>query len=476
VSGKEKQTIKLKALILFIPLAVLLGMTACSREATPTPTAEVPPTVTPLPPTPVPPTPTYTPKPPTETVTPSPTTAPTPTATPTQPQPEPQPEQAEIRLINEIAQRGGPGQALDNPISVQIVDERQQPVPGVSVRFRILRGNGELVLNNERSTMINADSDSGGNAQVVWFLGNGTDNTIIVSITGGAYAAKPLFVSAITRRANKAWLIAHRWLETHAFQFPHVLPPYTIEYDGRVLESNHFLTFSDASADGIKIEFALMAERSLLEIMEVFEIQNGSELGIVDADSKVMIYTRKHFDEQPRQYTFSYGFLLYGEDSQWMKTWYPGGYARWDNDIKHEVMHMVQYLMGVHYPMCDDWFMEGIAEEISGGAFPPIINSAQLEAWLVNPMFSVHPLDIHTTDDYPHPYLETSGKYYPMFHLIMSYLLSEKGLGKSHKDVKNMFAEIAITNDFSQAFSNHFGITTKVLKQDLYERLRQFLK
>jgi hypothetical protein len=32
--------------------------------------------------------------------------------------------------------------------------------------------------------------------------------------------------------------------------------------------------------------------------------------------------------------------------------------------------------------------MEGIAEETSGGAFAPIINSAQLEAWLADPMFS----------------------------------------------------------------------------------------
>ena len=127
-------------------------------------------------------------------------------------------------------------------------------------------------------------------------------------------------------------------------------------------------------------------------------------------------------------------------------------------------MHTVQYLMGVHYPMCDDWFIEAIAEEISGGFVAPITNLSQLEAWLANPMFSVHPIDIHSTDDYPEPYLETSGRYYPMFHLIMSYLLSEHGLGKTYMDVKNMFAEITVTNDFSQAFSNHFGITTKVLK------------
>ena len=39
--------------------------------------------------------------------------------------------------------------------------------------------------------------------------------------------------------------------------------PNTIDYDGRVLESNHFLTFSDASTDEVRIDFASLAEISL---------------------------------------------------------------------------------------------------------------------------------------------------------------------------------------------------------------------
>ena len=136
---------------------------------------------------------------------------------------------------------------------------------------------------------------------------------------------------------------------------------------------------------------------------------------------------------------------------------------------------MVQYLMGVRYDMCDDWFMEGIAEEISGGAHNPITTTAQLETWLANTAYYVNPIDIRTWEDYPNPYLKTLPKYYPMFHLIMSYLLSERGLGRSYIDIKRMFEEIALTNNFDQAFHNNFGMTTESLKESLFQRLRQFL-
>lgn len=394
---------------------------------------------------------------------------------PTESQPEKH-EQIKINLINEINQKGRPGEPLENPITIQIVNRLQQPVKGVSVKIQITKGDGELLLRNERSSVFYVVSDSIGMADIVWILGSETDNFLEITVAERGYIAEPLLLSAVTKQANEVLLLSFRWLETHEFQFPHVLPPYYVEYDGRVLESNHFLTFSDASTDDIRLEFAALAEISFLEILEEFGIQNGNELGIVDTQSKVKIYTRKNFDEQPRQYTFSYGFFLYGKDSEWMNIWYPDGYyKRFNNEIKHEVMHMVQYLMGVHYHMCDDWFMEGIAEEISGGAHIPITTAAQLEAWLTNPTYHVNPIDIRTWKDYPNPYLETSPKYYPMFHLIMSYLLSERGLGKSYADVKRMFEEIAVTNNFNQAFHNNFGITTESLKESLFQRLRQFL-
>ena len=384
-------------------------------------------------------------------------------------------KQITINLINEINQIGSLGEPLENPITIQAVNTLQQPVKGVSLKIQINRGDGELLLNNERSSVFNVVSDSIGMADIFWILGNEIDNFLEITVAEYGYISEPLLLSAVAKPPNEVLLLSFRWIETHEFQFPHVLPPYYVEYDGHVLESNHFLTFSDASTDDIRLEFATLAESSFLEILEEFEIQNGNELGIVDNNSKVKIYTRKNFDKQPQQYTFSYGFFLYGKDSEWQNIWYPGGYTRFNNEIKHEVMHMVQFLMGVHYDMCDDWFMEGIAEEISGGAHIPITTVAQLEAWLANPMYSVNPIDIRTTNDYPDPYLETSPAYYPMFHLIMSYLLNDIGFGKNYIDVKLMFEEIAVTNNFNEAFHNNFGITTESLKDSLFQHLRQFL-
>ena len=387
----------------------------------------------------------------------------------------PQQEQTTINLLNDMSSTFNLSQANENPISIQVLDEQEEPIADISVTFQVTSGDGELLLNDEQSTLFNIITDSEGVASIYWLPTEGTSNILNVSINEEGYSSEPLILCAILKFSNEVQLMSFSWFETNDIEFPSVLPPYFMEYDGRVLESNHFLTFSDASTDQVRLEFAILAETAFIEILDEFEINNGSELGILGRDSKIKIYTRQNYDQQPQQYTFDYGFLLYGTDSPWMNVWYPGGYPRFKNEVKHEVMHMVQFLMGVSYPMCDDWFMEGIAEEISGGAHVTITTSQQLEDWIANPTFTVNPIDVHSTDDFPPPYMETSGQYYPMFHLIMEYLLSDRGLGRNYIDVKNMFSEIAESNDFPTAFLNHFGISTDELKQNLFDRLRNFM-
>lgn len=48
-----------------------------------------------------------------------------------------------------------------------------------------------------------------------------------------------------------------------------------IEHDDRILETDNFLTFSDASSDEIKIIYSQMAEDAFEEIKQAFEIQSS---------------------------------------------------------------------------------------------------------------------------------------------------------------------------------------------------------
>ena len=149
---------------------------------------------------------------------------------------------------------------------------------------------------------------------------------------------------------------------------------------------------------------------------------------------------------------------------------------RFRNEVKHETMHMVQYLMGVYYDMCDDWFMEGIAEYISGGAHPPISTVEQLESWRTHPDHDVHPIDICSWEDFPPPYLRTSGGYYPMFHLAVEYLLDENGYGKKYSDVKHLFEDRVISTSFRSSFNKAMGMTTIYYKENFYDLIIEYLK
>jgi hypothetical protein len=103
--------------------------------------------------------------------------------------------------------------------------------------------------------------------------------------------------------------------------------------------------FSDASSDDVKIEFARKAETSFKEILDVFDIKNAAELGIKDQSSKITIYTNK--SSSYNQLAFPYGFILYGEDSENMRNWPQEMKNRYNNEIKHEMVHVVQFLLGV---------------------------------------------------------------------------------------------------------------------------------
>ncbi|MGD8306997.1 MAG: hypothetical protein PVF17_10105 [Ignavibacteria bacterium] len=387
---------------------------------------------------------------------------------------QPEAAQLTINLLNEIDQTFTPGEAIDNPISIQVLDELGEPVADVMVTFQVTGGNGELLLNSERSLTFSLNTDSSGKAEIEWIPGNGIDNLITISAVETDRVSDPMIVCALVQENNKVVLVSFKWLETSEFQFPYIFPPYSIDYDGRILESNHFLVFSDESSDDIKIDFAALAEDALYKFKTAYEI-NYDDLGILDTDTKVMIYTCKNlYLDNPQQFSTDNSLLIYGKDSPRWNTWPGYSIEIYKNVLEHELTHVMQFRMGAKFELCESWFMEGTAEYMSDGVHTPITSNLEFSQWISHPDHTTNPIDAKSLNDLSVP-LSRASEYYPAFHLAVKYLLESNDINRSVIDVKNMFFEIAATRDFTTAFENNFGISIEYFRDNYYELMIDFL-
>ena len=83
-----------------------------------------------------------------------------------------------IVLVSGNNQSGKPGARLANPFVVEVIDENDDPVSGVTVTFKVTAGGGTL---STRS----ATTGSNGRAQTLLTLGDAIgDNTVVASVSG----------------------------------------------------------------------------------------------------------------------------------------------------------------------------------------------------------------------------------------------------------------------------------------------------
>lgn len=62
------------------------------------------------------------------------------------------------------------------------------------------------------------------------------------------------------------------------------------------------------------------------------------------------------------------------------------------------------------------------------------------------------------------------------FELAMRYLLDPAGLGRTCRDVLELFFELREGIPFETAFLNHFGLELKTFEEEFYERVRDYLE
>ena len=249
---------------------------------------------------------------------------------------------------------------------------------------------------------------------------------------------------------------------------------YKLTCDNKVLETENVLTFSDASSDEVKVQYAQMTETAFSELKILFDISSSAELGIVDRDTKMTIYSNRY--QNHRQNSLLYGFILYAIDSAFWedRAAIDPDFIPWfRREVKHETMHVIQYYFGATYSRVYPWYTEGIAEHVSGGAHPPITCWEEVEEWR-QAEDHINPISIQVYDDYPVPDSRI-GEFYPLFGLAVRYLMDEKGRGKTPLDVKHMFLDSGSGTPFGEAFELHMGLTVEVYEAHFWEWMEVFL-
>ena len=366
-----------------------------------------------------------------------------------------------ITVVSGENQPGDDGKKLEAPIVVKVSDPENNPLANVRMTFSVIGGGGTVDNNSVRS-------DSEGFASSYWTLGNGDDHILKVSVTDDVYSTEAVYVFAQTEID-----IDYSWIRN--VSFPQLFGRAVI-HDNRILETNHYLVFSDASSDDAKIRFAKMAEEMLFEVFQVFGIQSGEEVGIRESNkyTKPTIFTNVRTSFPYGAFAFRSGYICPAFDSQTYLQF--SDYLRSIHrlDLKHETVHLIQFLVGLDnlpnlWP--DVWFSEGLAVLISNNR-PPVATIQEMNEWRQIPG-NENPITIKDFNNYP-----TYGRrWYYMFGTAVKYLLDEKGHGKTFTDVLEMFRYMASSRrGFAHAFEIYMGISVQYYEDNFWDLITKYLE
>jgi len=245
-------------------------------------------------------------------------------------------------------------------------------------------------------------------------------------------------------------------------------------HDNLILQSPHFLTFSDGASRSERIAFAAMAEQAFGEVAAFFQLPPEETLGIRPSDplSRFQIVCNIWEDRPQRSYRF--GFLLHSLASRFAV----GGVDTYYRMVKHETIHVFHgYLMGPTWNVEDPWFKEGLAEfGADGGFFGRIHTVAEFKhARRLMDEAGLDPFNMEVGDLAPHP-AEVHAAAYRTWGLAFRFLMDPEGQDRNIQDVVGLFLDVRDgVLSFSLAFEAHMGITREDYEADLYARLEEYL-
>lgn len=365
-----------------------------------------------------------------------------------------------LTIMSGQNQPGENGEELVDPIIFMLTDIEGNPLENIQVNFSIIAGGG--VVNHTLQK-----SDQTGFVEVYWKLGSGSHHILKASISGVTDPGVFQYVFAQVKVDMSV-----QW--TANISFPWIFGE-RIMHDNRILETNHFLIYSDESSDDAKIRFAKIAEERMFEVFKAFNVQSGEELGIIESEqnTKLKLYSNVNTQFPYGGFAFRTGYVYYALDSDTYLHGSQGFKDIYELDIKHESVHTIQFLTGLDnlpnlWP--DVWFSEGIAVFISKNR-SPITTLSELNEWR-NYTANDNPIKVHEWSDYP----SQGRSYYQMFGMAVSYLLQESGHGKTTSDVLEMFRYMAESKDgFSAAFEEYMGMSLQYYEDNFWELITKYI-
>lgn len=218
-------------------------------------------------------------------------------------------------------------------------------------------------------------------------------------------------------------------------------------HDGYRLETANFVIFSDSAAIDARREVATVAEEIWVEVLDEFSVE-PEMLKFPEGQTKIDLFAYRDPNLRDCTGCADHGYLvIYSLDHPHQPTGvlYPAV-------MKHELVHVLHFLLTANQGRFDAWFIEGLAEAVSGGTNGAIRGLDQLED-LTATYGRTNPIAIQRQ------FSEARVHFlYPMFQLAVEYLLDDDGLGRSLDDIRNLITDVGEGSTFAAAFESRIGI------------------
>jgi hypothetical protein len=250
-----------------------------------------------------------------------------------------------------------------------------------------------------------------------------------------------------------SWYVRERW--------PH---------DGRPVESEGFVVYSDAASPEARQEMADAAVRLWAEVLDELGI-TPEMLRFPSGQEKIDIYA--YHDRFPQGWSGRayYGGLLMWSPDHPLRQFNTAGY---EPTLKHELVHVLQWMLTGGQGSIDTWFIEGLPLAMANDLARQIRDLDRLND-LTSEYGALNPISVKQYSQITDP---EAGEhfYFPMFQLAFEYVLDDDGLGRSPTDVRDVMLDLAEGGSFEVAFEDHMGIGLDDFEREFTDLIGEYLR
>ena len=246
--------------------------------------------------------------------------------------------------------------------------------------------------------------------------------------------------------------------------------PYKWTHDGFPVEGKYCKLYSDRVERDAREELVEYADRQFSDIMSMFNFTAVDDFLYPPGNTKIEV--NLSLDNDPDIAAAFWGSVLMKVRNERPDT----NLLRYV--LRHELTHAFEYLIeGTPELGTDVWFREGLAVYYaSNGSWNSMNSVDNLEAYIDDHEEHANkgnPISIHEWEDFPEG--SDIPRYYTLFDLVIKYIISPDGLGKSSVELLNIVYEVREGVLFESAFYDQVQITLIDFESEIFPRLLQFL-